>query len=54
MVFEVVKLGVMEHCATVAAASHHVVARFVSAPATTAKVGEIGVDAMSDSADGYV
>jgi hypothetical protein len=52
MVFEVVKLRAMELCATVVAASHNVVASLVSAPATSARVGEIGVDAVSNSADG--
>jgi hypothetical protein len=51
MLFEVVKLGIMELCATVVAASHDVVAGFVSVPATGARVGEIGVDAMSNSSD---
>jgi hypothetical protein len=51
MVIEVVDLGGMELCATVIAASHDVLAGFVSAPATGARVGEIGVDAMSNSSD---
>jgi hypothetical protein len=53
MVIKVVKLSVMEFCATVIAASHNVVANFVSTPATRARVGESGVDAVSNSTDGY-
>jgi hypothetical protein len=52
MVFEVVKMGAMELYVTVVAASHNVVASFVSAPVTGARLGEIGVDAVSFSADG--
>jgi hypothetical protein len=44
MVIEVVELRVMEVCATVLAASHNEF-RF-------GKCGEIGVDAVSNSADG--
>jgi hypothetical protein len=43
----------MELGATGLSASHDVVADFVSAQATGARVGVVGVDAVSDSADGY-
>jgi hypothetical protein len=49
---EVVKLGVMKVYVTVLAPSHNVVTTFVSVPATSARVGQIGVDAVSNSADG--
>ena len=42
----------MEVGATVLATSHDVVAGFVSAQATGARVGVVGVDAVSNSADG--
>ena len=51
-VIEVVKLGVMEFCASALATSHNVVTSFVSAPATRARVGKIGIDAVPNSADG--
>ena len=44
----------MEVGATVVAASHEVVAGFVSAQATGAGVGVVGFDAVSHSADGYL
>jgi sugar (pentulose or hexulose) kinase len=52
MVFEFVGLGGMEVNAKVLAASHDVVAGFVSTQATGARVGVLGVDAVSNSADG--
>jgi hypothetical protein len=52
MVFEVVDLRGMEVGATVLAASHDVVVGFVSAQVTGAKVRVVGVDAVSNSADG--
>jgi hypothetical protein len=52
MVLEIVNFGGVEVGATVLAASHDVVAGFVSAKATGAVVGVVGVDAVSDSADG--
>ena len=52
MVLEVVDLGGMEDGTMVLAASHDVVAGFVSAQAAGARVGVVGVDAVSNSADG--
>jgi hypothetical protein len=52
MVPQVGELGGMEIGATGLAASHDVVAGFVSTQATGAGVGVVGVDAVSNSADG--
>ena len=51
MVLEVVDLGGMEAGTMVLAASHDVVAGFVSAQATGERVGGVGGDAVSYSAD---
>ena len=45
-------LGLVEVGAALLAASHNVVAGFVSAQTTGARVGVVGVDAVSNSADG--
>jgi hypothetical protein len=52
MVLEIVNLGGVEVGATVLAASHDVFAGFVSAQAAGARVGVVGVDAVSNSVDG--
>ncbi len=52
MVLQVVDLGGMEIGATGLAAAHDVVAGFVSAQTTGARVGVVGVDAVSNSANG--
>jgi hypothetical protein len=52
MVPQVVDLGGMEIDATGLAASHEVVVGLVSVQATGAGVGVVGVDAVSNSADG--
>jgi hypothetical protein len=51
MVFEVVNLGGMEVGAAALAASHNVVAGLIPAQTTGARVGVVGVDAVSNSAD---
>ena len=52
MVLEVTDLGGMEVGAALLVASHDVVAGFVSTQTTGARVGVVGVDAVSNSADG--
>jgi hypothetical protein len=52
MFLEIVNLGGVEVGATVLAASHDVVLCFVSAQAAGAMVGVIGVDTVSNSANG--
>jgi hypothetical protein len=52
MVLEIADLGGVEVGATVLAASQDVVAGFLSIQASRARVGVVGVDAVSNSADG--